>query len=72
MRKAAHDIAGDNLNSAEKEIFHHPDRAGKQLLEEYNRSAVDIAVNLAWHHKLLEDTALQQAFIPRSIEQGEF
>jgi hypothetical protein len=72
MRKAAREVTTENLNPAEKEIFLHPDRAGKQLFEEYNRSAVDIILNIAWHKKLLEDSVLQQAFIPRNIQQGEF
>jgi Mg-chelatase subunit ChlI len=72
LRKAAREMPAENLNPAEKEIFLHPDRAGKQLVEEYNRSAVDVLVNLAWHQKLLDDSALQAAFIPRNIQQGEF
>jgi magnesium chelatase subunit I len=72
MRKAAREAASDHVNPAEKEIFMHPDRSGKQLLEEYNRSAVDILVNIAWHKKLLEDSVLQQTFIPRNIQQGDF
>jgi MoxR-like ATPase len=70
MRKAARDKVTDGLNEAEKELYRHPDKASRQVFEEYNRSALETIVNVAWHRKLLEDADVARVFVPRCVKQG--
>ena len=71
MTKAARDRVTDGLNDAEKELYRHPDKAGKKLLEEYHRSALETVINIAWHRNLVDNSVAEKVFAPRIVEQED-
>ena len=71
MRKAARDKVSDDLNEAEKKLFCHPGNSSKQVFEEYNRSAVETIVNLAYHRNLIDNSIRERVFIPQIVKQGD-
>jgi MoxR-like ATPase len=68
MKAASRDRATAGLNDAEKELSLRPEKAGKQVFEEYNRSAVETIINLAWHRKLVDDSVLGGVYIPMLLK----
>lgn len=71
MKKAGKDKITDALNQLEKELALEPEKASNEILEEYNFSALEIIVNLAWHRKLIDDTIKDKAFVPEMISWAQ-
>ncbi|MBA7658848.1 hypothetical protein ES703_66808 [subsurface metagenome] len=71
MKKAGKDKITDALNQLEKELALEPGKASNEILEEYNFSALEIIVNLAWHRKLIDDTIKDKAFVPEMISWAQ-
>jgi len=72
MRNAAREKSTGNLNDAEKELYNHPEKAGKQAFEEYNRSAVETIINIAWHRNLVDGALMGRIFTPQMVSGEEF
>ncbi len=68
MKKAAKDKVTDDLNQTEKKLALHPDDANEKVLEEYNYSALETVLNLAWHQKLIDGPLAEgKFFIPEQV-----
>jgi hypothetical protein len=58
----------DDLNEAEKKLFSSPEKADKEVLAEYNYSALETLVNLAWHKKIIKEEIIREKFfVPQMI-----
>jgi hypothetical protein len=72
MRNAAREKSSGNLNNAEKELYNHPEKASKKAIEEYNRSAVETIINVAWHRNLIDSTVAGRIFLPQIVNGEDF
>lgn len=71
MRRAARDKVTDGLNDAEKELFLHPNKTSKKVLEEYNRSALETLINIAWHRNMVDNSIAEKVFTPQIVKQED-
>ena len=68
MKKVAKDKVTDDLNQTEKELALQPNDADEKVLEEYNYSALETIVNLAWHQKLIDGSLAEgKVFMPKQV-----
>ncbi|MDY6916529.1 MAG: AAA family ATPase, partial [Chloroflexota bacterium] len=62
----ARDKLTDGFNETERALAQHPDRLDPQTLDEYNRSALELVCNLAWHRRVVGDQVADTVFVPRA------
>ena len=68
IKRVAKDKVTDDLNQTEKELALQPDDVDKNVLEEYNYSALETIVNLAWHQKLIDRSLAEgKVFMPKQV-----
>jgi len=69
MKKISQEKVTDDLNEAEKKLFCSPEKTDKEVLTEYNYSALVTLVNLAWHKKMVKEEIIRgKVFIPQMIK----
>lgn len=65
LTRLARDKVSDELNETERDLALHPERLEPEALDEYNRSALEVVCNMAWHRNLVGDWVAERAFVPR-------
>jgi MoxR-like ATPase len=66
MKKMGQEKVTDDLNETEKKLFCSPDKADREVLAEYNYSALETLVNLAWHKRMIKEEIIRgKVFIPQ-------
>lgn len=65
MKMAAPEkVSDDALTETERDLVYHPDKVERQVLQEYNYSALETLVNIAVHKKIVDEFRLKQIFVP--------
>jgi len=66
MKKMGQEKVTDDLNETENKLFCSPDKADREVLAEYNYSALETLVNLAWHKRVIKEEIIRgKVFIPQ-------
>ena len=65
LKRAAKDKVTDELNQTEKQLGLQPGKVSKEIIEEYNYSALETIANLAWHKNLVGDSIREKVFVPQ-------
>jgi len=65
MRRVAREKATDDLNATERDLALRPETLGQDLLQEYDRCALEIICNLAWHRNLIGDPVRERLYVPQ-------
>jgi magnesium chelatase subunit I len=69
MKGMGRERVTDDLNEAEKKLFCSPEKVDKAVLTEYDYSALETLVNLAWHKRIVsEETIRGRVFVPQMVK----
>lgn len=65
--KMAGQISDGLLNETEKMLVHSPEKLSDKTLQEYDYSVLELVANLAVHRRLVSESVVRQAFVPRKV-----